>query len=123
VYVMADVAGSLESPIYAMADVSDRLAQVKLPAGYELQETYTKELGNEDQFSLKWDGEWQITLEVFRDLGLAFLLVLIIIYILIVAWFQSFTTPLVQLSAIPLSLIGIVLGHWMMGAYFSAPSM
>ena len=123
VYVMADVAGPLESPIYAMADVSDRLAQVKLPAGYELQETYTKELGNEDQFSLKWDGEWQITLEVFRDLGLAFLLVLIIIYILIVAWFQSFTTPLVQLSAIPLSLIGIVLGHWMMGAYFSAPSM
>jgi len=123
IYVMADVAGDLESPIYAMSDVSDKLPDVKLPEGYELHESYTKDLGSDDNLTLKWDGEWQITLDVFRDLGIAFLFVLIIIYILIVAWFQDFTTPLVQLSAIPLSLIGIILGHWVMGAYFSAPSM
>jgi multidrug efflux pump subunit AcrB len=74
-------------------------------------------------YSLKWDGEWQITLEVFRDLGLAFLVVIIVIYMLIVGWFQNFTVPLIMLAAIPLSLIGILLGHWMMGAYFTATSM
>lgn len=123
VYVTADVAGKLESPIYAMSDVSKHLSEVKLPEGYKLKEAYTKQPSNEDNFTLKWDGEWQITYQVFRDLGVAFLFVLIIIYVLIVAWFQNFITPLVQLSAIPLSLIGIILGHWMMGAYFSAPSM
>lgn len=123
VYVTADMAGSLESPIYAMSDLSNRLSQVKMPEGYTLHESYTPQLGADDEVTLKWDGEWQITLEVFRDLGIAFLFVLIIIYILIVAWFQNFVTPLVQLSVIPLSLIGIVLGHWVMGAYFSAPSM
>lgn len=123
VYVTADMAGSLESPIYAMSDLSNRLSQVKMPEGYTLHESYTPQLGADDEVTLKWDGEWQITLEVFRDLGIAFLFVLIIIYILIVAWFQNFVTPLVQLSVIPLSLIGIVLGHWAMGAYFSAPSM
>lgn len=123
VYVTADMAGDLESPIYAMTDVSDSLHRVALPEGYHLQEAYTPDLGDDTQYTLKWDGEWQITLEVFRDLGLAFLFVLLLIYILIVAWFQDFVTPLVQLSVIPLSLIGIILGHWVMGAYFSAPSM
>ena len=123
VYVLAEVAGELESPVYAMADVSDELSNIQLPAGYTLQEEYSKQPDLENNFSLKWDGEWKITYEVFRDLGLAFLLVLIIIYILIVAWFQNFITPFVQLAAIPLSLIGIILGHWVMGAYFSAPSM
>lgn len=123
VYVTADMAGSLESPIYAMSDVSDKLSSMKLPDGYSLHESYSSELGGDDEITLKWDGEWQITMEVFRDLGIAFLFVLVIIYILIVAWFQDFVTPLVQLSVIPLSLIGIVLGHWFMGAYFSAPSM
>jgi multidrug efflux pump subunit AcrB len=123
VYVTADVAGKLESPIYAMSDVSKKLSEVKLPNGYKLNEEYTKQPDKEDNFTLKWDGEWQITYQVFRDLGVAFLFVLIIIYVLIVAWFQNFITPLVQLSAIPLSLIGIILGHWVMGAYFSAPSM
>ena len=106
-----------------MSDVSEKLAGVKLPDGYKLQESYTQDLGDDNNFTLKWDGEWQITHDVFRDLGLAFLLVLVLIYILIVAWFQNFVTPLVQLSVIPLSLIGIILGHWIMGAYFSAPSM
>lgn len=123
VYILTEVAGSLESPIYPITEVSERLSEVKLPEGYTLSEEYSEQPKYEDNFSLKWDGEWQITYEVFRDLGLAFLFVLIIIYVLIVAWFQNFITPLVQLAAIPLSLIGIIFGHWIMGAYFSAPSM
>lgn len=123
VYILTEVAGSLESPIYPITEISDKLSKVKLPKGYTLSEEYTKQPKYEDNFTLKWDGEWQITYEVFRDLGLAFLFVLIIIYVLIVAWFQNFITPLVQLSVIPLSLIGIIFGHWIMGAYFSAPSM
>ena len=123
VYVMTEIAGDLESPIYAMLDAADGLKQIKLPDGYSIEEQFSQQPDSEDNYSLKWDGEWKITYEVFRDLGLAFVFVLIIIYILIVAWFQSFVTPFVQLAAIPLSLIGIVLGHLVMGAYFSAPSM
>ncbi len=123
VYVMAEVAGNLESPVYAMSDASAELSKIKLPEGYSIKEEYSKQPEMEDDFSLKWDGEWKITYEVFRDLGIAFMFVLLIIYVLIVGWFKSFVTPLVQLAAIPLSLIGIVLGHWMIGAYFTATSM
>ena len=123
VYVMADMAGKLESPFYAISAMSDSLKNIKLPAGYELQEEYSKQPTALDKYSLKWDGEWQITLEVFRDLGIAFLVVILIIYMLIVGWFQNFTVPLIMLAAIPLSLIGILVGHWMMGAYFTATSM
>ena len=123
VYVLAEVAGNLESPVYAMTEMSDKLKNIELPEGYTLEENFTAQPELEDDFTLKCDGEWKITYEVFRDLGFAFLLVLIIIYVLIVGWFQNFITPFVQLAAIPLSLIGIVLGHWMLGAYFSAPSM
>jgi multidrug efflux pump subunit AcrB len=123
VYVIADMAGKLESPSYAIADVSENLTKIEVPAGYTLKEEYTHQPESEDNYSLKWDGEWQITFEVFRDLGIAFLVVIIIIYILIVGWFQNFTVPLAMLAAIPLSLIGIVLGHWMLHAYFTATSM
>ena len=77
---------------------------------------------DESDFTVKWDGEWQITLEVFRDLGAAFLIVIVIIYMLIVGWFQNFKTPMVMMMAIPLSLVGIVLGHWLLGAFFTATS-
>ena len=77
---------------------------------------------DESDFTVKWDGEWQITLEVFRDLGGAFVVVIIVIYMLIVGWFQNFKTPIVMMLAIPLSLIGIVLGHWLLGAFFTATS-
>ncbi|MCO5241216.1 MAG: efflux RND transporter permease subunit [Chitinophagaceae bacterium] len=123
VYVLADMAGKLESPIYAMSKVSDQLRNIQLPAGYSLTETYNTQPETEDHFSLKWDGEWQITYEVFRDLGAAFLAAIIIIYMLIVAWFQNFSVPIVMLVAIPLSLVGIIIGHWAMDAYFSATSM
>ncbi len=123
VYVLADMAGNLESPSYAISNISDSLKSIKVPAGYSLEEAYTHQPQLEDNYSLKWDGEWQITFEVFRDLGIAFLVVIIMIYILIVGWFQNFSVPLVMLAAIPLSLVGIVLGHWMLHAYFTATSM
>jgi multidrug efflux pump subunit AcrB len=123
VYVLADMAGELESPFYAMNRISEKVKEIQLPAGYTIQEEYSKQPELEDNFSLKWDGEWQITYEVFRDLGAAFVIVIILIYMLIVGWFQNFTVPIVMLAAIPLSLVGIVIGHWMMGAYFSATSM
>ena len=123
VYILADMAGKLESPVYAIAAVSDKLKHVKLPKGYSLNEEYTHAPETEDNYTVKWDGEWQITYEVFRDLGAAFAVVLILIYILIVGWFQNFKVPIIMLAAIPLSLIGIILGHWILGAYFTATSM
>jgi multidrug efflux pump subunit AcrB len=123
VYVTAEMAGDLESPVYAINSISDQLSKIKLPTGYSLNENYKEQPKLNNDYTLKWDGEWKITYEVFRDLGIAFLFVLVIIYMLIVGWFQNFVTPLIQLSVIPLSLIGIILGHWVMGAYFSAPSM
>ncbi|MRT17502.1 efflux RND transporter permease subunit [Vitellibacter sp. q18] len=122
VYVLADMAGELESPVYAILGMTDKLNNIELPAGYTMNELYIQQPEFEDDFTVKWDGEWQITLEVFRDLGIAFLGVIIIIYILIVGWFQNFKAPVVMMVAIPLSLIGIVLGHWIMGAFFTATS-
>ena len=123
VYVLADMSGDLESPSYAIADISDSLKNIVVPKGFSLKEEYTHQPELEDNYTLKWDGEWQITFEVFRDLGIAFAVVILLIYILIVGWFQNFTVPLVMLAAIPLSLVGIVLGHWMLDAYFTATSM
>lgn len=122
VYVTADMAGALESPVYAILGMNEKLQQIKLPKGYKVNELYMEQPADESDFTVKWDGEWQVTLEVFRDLGAAFLVVIIIIYMLIVGWFQNFKTPMVMMMAIPLSLIGIVLGHWMLGAFFTATS-
>ena len=117
------MAGGLESPVYAIMAMGERLKNLVMPSGYSLTEAYAAQPESENDFTVKWDGEWQITLEVFRDLGTAFALVLIIIYILIVGWFQNFKAPFVMMVAIPLSMIGIILGHWMMGAFFTATSM
>jgi multidrug efflux pump subunit AcrB len=122
VYVLADMAGGLESPAYAILGMTEKLNQINLPKGYAINELYMNQPEDESDFTVKWDGEWQITLEVFRDLGGAFLIVIIIIYMLIVGWFQNFKTPIVMMLAIPLSLIGIVLGHWILGAFFTATS-
>ena len=122
VYVLADMAGDLESPVYAILGMTDKLKAMNLPKGYSIDELYIKQPDFEDNYTVKWDGEWQITLEVFRDLGLAFLGVIFIIYILIVGWFQNFKAPVVMMVAIPLSLIGIVLGHWLLDAFFTATS-
>ncbi|MDO9274439.1 MAG: efflux RND transporter permease subunit [Lutibacter sp.] len=122
VYVTADMAGELESPVYAILGMKEKLQKIALPKGYKLNELYLEQPSDESDFAVKWDGEWQITLEVFRDLGTAFLVVILIIYMLIVGWFQNFKTPLVMMLAIPLSLVGIVLGHWLLGAFFTATS-
>src|SRR5690606_4581069 len=100
----------------------EKLKKMELPKGYTINELYMEKASDESDFTVKWDGEWQITLEVFRDLGTAFLVVIIIIYMLIVGWFQNFKTPMVMMLAIPLSLVGIVLGHWLLGAFFTATS-
>ena len=122
VYVMADMAGKLESPVYAILGMEDKLKEINLPEGYKLEELYMEQPEFEDDYTVKWDGEWQITLEVFKDLGIAFLGVIVIIYILIVGWFQNFKAPIVMMVAIPLSMVGIILGHWLMGAFFTATS-
>ncbi|MGQ1786625.1 MULTISPECIES: efflux RND transporter permease subunit [unclassified Saccharicrinis] len=123
VYVTADIAGKLESPVYAIMDISDRMDEIQIPKGYEIEEFYNGQPFVENNYGLKWDGEWQITYEVFRDLGTAFAVVLLIIYMLIVGWFQNLKVPFVMMVAIPLSLVGIVLGHWMLNAFFTATSM
>jgi multidrug efflux pump subunit AcrB len=122
VYVTADMAGALESPVYAILGMTEKLDKMKIPKGYKVNELYMDQPTDESDFTVKWDGEWQITLEVFRDLGVAFLVAIVIIYMLIVGWFQNFKTPMVMMLAIPLSLIGIVFGHWLLGAYFTATS-
>jgi multidrug efflux pump subunit AcrB len=123
IYVTAEVAGEEESPVYAILDLKEKLAEIELPSGATLGQLYTRQPGSVEQPVVKWDGEWQITYEVFRDLGLAFAGALILIYVLIVAWFGSMTTPLVMMAAIPLTLIGIAPGHWLFGAFFTATSM
>jgi len=123
VYITADMAGNLESPIYAILNLSKKLKKIVMPKGEKIHELYNGQPFSTDYYTIKWDGEWQITYDVFRDLGVAFALVIIIIYILLIGWFQSFKAPIVMMIAIPLSLTGIVFGHWLLGAYFTATSM
>jgi multidrug efflux pump subunit AcrB len=123
VYVTADLAGEIESPVYAILKLGPQIDDMKLPEGYSMVQYTAREPFFTDRYSMKWDGEWHITYEVFRDLGIAFAAVLILIYILVVAWFQSFLVPLVIMSAIPFSLVGILPAHGMMGAFFTATSM
>src|SRR3569623_246821 len=123
VYVTADVAGAIESPVYAILTLSPQISAMTLREGYALEQHTAKQPFRSDRDEMKWDGEWHITYQVFRDLGLAFAAVLVLIYILNVAWFQSFKTPLVIMSAIPFSLIGILPAHGALGAFFTATSM
>jgi multidrug efflux pump subunit AcrB len=123
VYVTADVAGVIESPVYAIAKLGRALDAMKLPEGYALEQHTASQPFASDRYAMKWDGEWHVTYEVFRDLGIAFAGVLVLIYILNVAWFQSFKTPLVIMSAIPFSLVGILPAHGVLGAFFTATSM
>ncbi len=123
VYVTGDVAGSEESPVYAILKMNKDLDHLKLPAGYTLTRYNAVMPESTDHYSMKWDGEWQITIEVFRDLGLAFAAVLILIYVIVVGWFRSFMVPLIIMAPIPLTLVGILPAHALMGAFFTATSM
>jgi multidrug efflux pump subunit AcrB len=143
VYVTGDVAGAEESPVYAILKLNEKIEKLgsgtasrsaresnaigtasgsATPAGkfeiYTLNQPFSTE-----KPSMKWDGEWHITFEVFRDLGGAFAVVLILIYVLVVGWFRSFKTPFIIMAAIPFSLVGILPAHWAMGAFFTATSM
>jgi multidrug efflux pump subunit AcrB len=123
VYVTGDVAGAEESPVYAIFRMNRALDQLKLPAGYTLARNNLAQPESTEHYSMKWDGEWHITLEVFRDLGLAFAVVLLLIYVLVVGWFRSYIVPLVIMAPIPLTLVGILPAHAAMGAFFTATSM
>ncbi len=123
IYVLGEVAGELESPVYAMLDMGESLDEIQVAQGVSLGRLFTREPAVTERPVMKWDGEWQVTYEVFRDLGIAFAGALLLIYVLIVAWFGSFVTPLVMMAAIPLTLIGIAPGHFLTGAFFTATSM
>jgi multidrug efflux pump subunit AcrB len=124
VYVTGDVAGEEESPVYAIMEMSDIIEKIKLPDGYGVRQYKGTVMPDQPgRYSIKWDGEWHITVEVFRDLGLAFAVVLILIYVLVVGWFGSFTTPLIIMAPIPLTLVGILPAHALLGAFFTATSM
>jgi multidrug efflux pump subunit AcrB len=122
-YVTGDVAGAMESPVYAILKLGPEMDKFKAPGGYAIEQHMAALPTDSDRYSMKWDGEWHITYEVFRDLGIAFAAVLILIYALVVGWFQSFVTPLIIMAAIPFSLVGILPAHGMMGAFFTATSM
>ncbi len=122
-YVTADVAGAHESPVYAILALGPKIDAIRLPEGYQIEQLTARLPESDERYALKWDGEWHITYEVFRDLGIAFAAVLLLIYILVVGWFQSFDTPLIIMAAIPFSLVGILPAHGLMGAFFTATSM
>ncbi len=124
VYVTGDVAGIVESPVYAIVQMNESIKKLQLPDGGHVK-LYSGTLLPEStsHYAMKWDGEWHITVEVFRDLGLAFAAVLVLIYVLVVGWFKSFKTPLVIMAPIPLTLVGILPAHALMGAFFTATSM
>ncbi|MGC9062709.1 efflux RND transporter permease subunit [Calditerrivibrio sp.] len=122
VYVVADVAGKEESPVYAMLKMKDEISRLTYK-GEKIKQYWTGMPERTDKVSMKWDGEWQVTYEVFRDLGLAFAAVIIIMYFVLVGWFKSFMTPIIMLIPIPLSLLGIIPGHFIFGEFFTATSM
>ena len=122
-YVTGDLAGGAESPVYAILRMNDAIAKMALPEGYAFEIYSTSQPFDTTKYAMKWDGEWHITYEVFRDLGIAFAAVLVLIYILVVWWFQSFGVPFAIMAAIPFSLVGILPAHAAMGAFFTATSM
>jgi multidrug efflux pump subunit AcrB len=127
VYVVADVGGpgaeKAESPVYGVLGVGKKLEEFRPAEGYQIEQYYASQPWAEEKIAMKWDGEWHITYETFRDMGIAFAVAMVLIYLLIVGQFQSFVTPLIIMAPIPLTLIGILPGHWLTGSYFTATSM
>jgi multidrug efflux pump subunit AcrB len=123
VYVTADVAGRREAPVYAIGALEKGIAGIRAPGGGRILTQTAAAPFDTARYGLKWDGEWYVTYEVFRDLGLAFAAVLVLIYVLVVGWFRSFTVPLVIMAPIPLTLVGILPAHGLFGVFFTATSM
>ncbi|MCE1237024.1 MAG: efflux RND transporter permease subunit [Hyphomicrobiales bacterium] len=122
-YVTADVVGKLGAPLYGMLAVDAALKDYVTPDGRKISGSYFGRPADTNVSGFKWDGEWEVTYVTFRDMGIAFGAALVLIYILVVAEFRSFLLPLVVMAPIPLTLIGIVPGHWLLGADFTATSM
>ncbi len=126
-YIIGDVAGVIESPVYAILKMNKALRQIDTRefggSGAPVEIYNAVQPFTDKQAAMKWDGEWHITIEVFRDLGTAFAAVLVLIFILMVGWFRSFLTPLIVMAAIPFSLVGILPAHGLLGAFFTATSM
>ncbi|MDO9051041.1 MAG: efflux RND transporter permease subunit [Methylotenera sp.] len=123
-YVVADMAGKLDSPLYGMFDMRDAVSKIQVPSGGKLGESFISQPeDNQRGYALKWDGEWQVTYETFRDMGAAYAVGLILIYLLVVAQFGSYLTPLIIMAPIPLTIIGVMPGHALLGAQYTATSM
>jgi len=122
VFVTADMAGRLDSPLYGMFELSGQIDELA-NAGTPIEQRYISQPESPYYFSMKWDGEWQITYETFRDMGLAYSVGLILIYLLVVAQFRSYLLPLIIMAPIPLTIIGVMPGHAIFGASFTATSM
>jgi len=123
VYVVGDSAGELDSPLYGMWDISQKLKETTFENGQKIQESWISLPNDPFSFSLKWDGEWQITYETFRDMAIAYTVGLILIYLLVVGYFRSYLVPLVIMAPIPLTIIGVMPGHALLNAQFTATSM
>jgi len=123
-YVLADMAGKVDSPLYGMFEMRSSIAKLPMPGGGQLAEYFIHQPSDAWRaYALKWDGEWQITYETFRDMGAAYAVGLILIYLLVVAQFGSYLTPLVIMAPIPLTIIGVMPGHALLGAQYTATSM
>ena len=122
-YVYGEVAGRFEAPVYAILEMQNRLEEIITPLGDELEIITTTLPEDSTRYIMKWDGEWHITYEVFRDMGIAFAVVMVLIYVLMVGWFKSFVTPIIIMVPIPLTLVGILPAHGIFGVFFTATSM
>jgi multidrug efflux pump subunit AcrB len=123
-YVMGDKAGSLDSPLYGMFEMRRALAAIRTPGGGLLGETFIREPADPwRDYAIKWDGEWQVTYETFRDMGAAYAVGLVLIYLLVVAQFGSYLSPLIIMAPIPLTIVGVMPGHALLGAQYTATSM
>jgi multidrug efflux pump subunit AcrB len=123
VFVTGDMAGKLDSPLYGMAAIHAAVKDGLSVYGAPIEQYFINPPGNPYRYSLKWDGEWQITYETFRDMGIAYSVGLILIYLLVVAQFRSYVVPLIIMAPIPLTIIGVMPGHALLGAQFTATSM
>jgi len=122
-YVYGEVAGRFEAPVYAIFEMQKQLSRIETPLGEPLEIISTQMPEDTSRYIMKWDGEWHITYEVFRDMGIAFAIVMVLIYVLMVGWFKSFITPVIIMVPIPLTLVGILPAHGIFGMFFTATSM
>jgi len=122
-YVYGEVAGVFEAPVYAILAMEKQIDDIVTPLGEPLEIIATHLPEDTSRYIMKWDGEWHITYEVFRDMGIAFAIVMVLIYVLMVGWFKSFVTPIIIMVPIPLTLVGILPAHGLFGVFFTATSM